>query len=111
MTDKVAGNLAALPEITNPRYLCDSWTVAISALKGEKVRLIGCGRSTTYAATESGKLFSFGANGDCQLGVPSEKGQSALKPVHIAGLKEQQYKMLAGGADHAAALTGKAGVG
>jgi alpha-tubulin suppressor-like RCC1 family protein len=54
--------------------------------------------------TESGKLYSFGANGEGQLGV--EDSPASNVPKCIDSLVEQQYRMLAAGADHSVALTG-----
>ena len=55
--------------------------------------------------SESGKLFSFGANGEGQLGV--EDLPSSNDPKEIEA-EPHKYTHLAAGADHSVALTGKA---
>ena len=55
--------------------------------------------------TESGKIFSFGANGESQLGRGDVDDTSA--PGVIDALKTTQYSVLAGGTDHSAVLTGQ----
>jgi len=57
-----------------------------------------------FVFTEAGKLFSFGANGEGQLGV--EDSPASNVPKCIDHLNTQQYRMLAAGADHSVALTG-----
>lgn len=52
---------------------------------------------------ESGCLYTFGANGDGQLGV--EDIPSSNCPVKVE-CEPRQYKALAAGADHSVALTG-----
>ena len=54
--------------------------------------------------SESGKIYSFGANGEGQLGV--EDSPSSNVPKCIDSLVIQQYTMLAAGADHSVALSG-----
>ncbi|KAJ8316665.1 hypothetical protein KUTeg_005784, partial [Tegillarca granosa] len=75
----------------------------VKEFKHEKASLVACGRVHTLVATESGKLYSFGANGEGQLGV--EDVPSSDKPLEISSIKPQKYKMLAAGADHSIALT------
>lgn len=58
-----------------------------------------------FIVTESGKIYSFGANGEGQLGV--EDSPASNVPKCIDSLVEQQYCMLAAGADHSIALTGR----
>jgi len=55
---------------------------------------------------ESGKVYSFGANSEGQLGLGSADAENRTTPQLIDGLPEEQYKVLTGGTDHAAALTG-----
>ena len=57
--------------------------------------------------TASGAVYSCGANSECQLGLGAEAGDSCSTPQHMGGLPEVGYKVLAGGTDHAAALTGE----
>ena len=53
---------------------------------------------------ESGKIYSFGANGESQLGVDDSPNSNV--PKFVDSLVDQQYTMLAAGADHSVALTG-----
>jgi len=53
---------------------------------------------------ESGKLYSFGANGEGQLGLGHTDNVS--RPTVIESLEDQQYTKLAAGADHSVILTG-----
>ena len=55
--------------------------------------------------SESGKLFSFGANSEGQLGI--ENCSSSNEPKEITAISTHKYKQLSAGADHSAALTGK----
>lgn len=66
-------------------------------LEGEKVQNI------FFFILESGCLYTFGANGDGQLGV--EDIPSSNCPVKVE-CEPRQYKALAAGADHSVALTG-----
>lgn len=74
----------------------------VKKLKPEKVKVVACGRIHTIVATESGCLYTFGANGDGQLGV--EDIPSSNCPVKVE-CEPRQYKALAAGADHSVALT------
>ena len=58
----------------------------------------------SMSISESGKIYSFGANGEGQLGV--EDSPSSNVPKCIDSLVIQQYTMLAAGADHSVALSG-----
>ncbi|XP_064594813.1 X-linked retinitis pigmentosa GTPase regulator-like [Liolophura sinensis] len=75
----------------------------VKSLKHEKVKLAACGRTHTIVATESGLLYSFGANSEHQLGVDDVPGTN--DPKRIDTLEPTKYKMLAAGADHSMALT------
>lgn len=57
--------------------------------------------------TESGKVFTFGNNGEGQLGVDDESVSSSVDPVEVKGLEPMKIKMLAAGADHSVILTRK----
>ena len=54
--------------------------------------------------SESGKLYTFGNNGDGQLGIGSSESQNNSTPKEVLGL-EGEIKMLAAGTDHSVALT------
>eukprot|EP01137_Pigoraptor_chileana_P009764 Opistho-2@58484 len=75
----------------------------VKALKHEKVIHVACGRHHTLVATDSGKLYTFGAGGDHQLGHGDEEDQ--VLPKEIESLEAQAYSMVSCGAYHCAALT------
>ncbi|KAK7494796.1 hypothetical protein BaRGS_00013923, partial [Batillaria attramentaria] len=75
----------------------------IKSLKSEKSRLVACGRHHSIIATESGKIYTFGANNDGQLGIDGLT--STDTPKHVDSLEDTQYKMVAAGSDHSMALT------
>ncbi|XP_046333895.2 X-linked retinitis pigmentosa GTPase regulator-like isoform X3 [Haliotis rufescens] len=75
----------------------------IKSLKTEKLKLVACGRNHSIIATESGKLFTFGANGEGQLGI--EDINDANIPRHIDSLDAVPYSMLGAGVEHSVALT------
>ncbi|XP_076467036.1 X-linked retinitis pigmentosa GTPase regulator-like isoform X2 [Babylonia areolata] len=75
----------------------------IKSLKHEKSKLVACGRSHTIIATESGNIYTFGANGEGQLGV--EGVADSNMPKHLDTLPVTPWKMLAAGCDHSMALT------
>ncbi|XP_067675133.1 X-linked retinitis pigmentosa GTPase regulator-like isoform X2 [Haliotis asinina] len=75
----------------------------IKSLKTEKLKLVACGRNHSVIATESGKLFSFGANGEGQLGI--EGIDDSTSPSHIDSLDAMPYCMLGAGVEHSVALT------
>lgn len=54
--------------------------------------------------TESGKIYSFGANGEGQLGVDDSPNSNVPKCIDSIG--DQDYSMLAAGTEHSVALTG-----
>ena len=56
----------------------------------------------------SGAVYSCGANGECQLGLGPEEDTTIHTPRQIQGLPDCGFKVLTGGTDHAAALTGNA---
>ena len=55
--------------------------------------------------SESGNIYTFGANGEGQLGV--EEVTESNVPKHVETLDPTPYKMLAAGCDHTMALTGQ----
>ncbi|XP_036356591.1 X-linked retinitis pigmentosa GTPase regulator isoform X2 [Octopus sinensis] len=76
----------------------------IKALKHEKVSLVACGGCHTLIATDSGKIYSFGANGEGQLGVVGV--EKSVEPYHIKKLPScSHYKALAAGFEHSVCLT------
>jgi len=74
----------------------------VRALKGEKITLVACGRTHTLGATASGKVFSFGAGGDGQLGHGDT--EDSPFPKQIAGLPLEKVKILSCGVYHSAVL-------
>uniref|UniRef100_A0A3B3WB72 RCC1-like domain-containing protein n=1 Tax=Poecilia mexicana TaxID=48701 RepID=A0A3B3WB72_9TELE len=54
----------------------------VKALKGEKVRLVACGRNHTLISTEGGKLFMWGENSEGQIGL-GKRGQ-ATRPLEVS---------------------------
>ncbi|XP_002730519.1 X-linked retinitis pigmentosa GTPase regulator-like, partial [Saccoglossus kowalevskii] len=74
----------------------------VKSLKQEGVNLVACGRSHTIVCTKAGRLYSFGAGSDGQLGTGD--AQCATSP-QLINLPEQKYKLLSAGTDHSAALT------
>ncbi|ESO94172.1 hypothetical protein LOTGIDRAFT_74050, partial [Lottia gigantea] len=74
----------------------------IKSLKGEKVKLVACGRSHTVFSTESGSVYSCGNNTEGQLGYKGSR--DVLDPQQIKGLDQQQIKMLSCGTDHTVVL-------
>ncbi|XP_078618718.1 X-linked retinitis pigmentosa GTPase regulator-like isoform X2 [Branchiostoma floridae x Branchiostoma japonicum] len=76
----------------------------VKSLKHEKAKLVACGRSHTLIATEDGKLYAFGNNGETQLGVTGM--QTSPSPVLVESMTAQNIIALSAGTDHSAALTG-----
>ena len=58
---------------------------------------------------DSGKLFSFGNNGEGQLGIGSTDGQNQRKPIQVEGMQSERIKMLSAGNEQSVALTGMGG--
>jgi alpha-tubulin suppressor-like RCC1 family protein len=50
-----------------------------------------------------GRLYSFGANNEGQLGIELDE---SLSPQVIDALGDMEYSMVAAGSEHSAALTG-----
>lgn len=75
--------------------ICDQFLSIFGRRKSSKYLL--------FYFLESGCLYTFGANGDGQLGV--EDIPSSNCPVKVE-CEPRQYKALAAGADHSVALTG-----
>lgn len=59
----------------------------------------------TCYISESGKVYSFGANGEGQCGL-GDTDTSVTSPQLVEALNNLDIKMLSAGTDHAAALTG-----
>ena len=55
--------------------------------------------------SESGKLYTFGANGEGQLGMGGSHPNSP-QPQYLEMLEPLEFTMLAAGADHTLVLTG-----
>ncbi|KAK3926061.1 X-linked retinitis pigmentosa GTPase regulator [Frankliniella fusca] len=82
----------------------------VKSLKPEKATHVACGKSHTIVSTFSGKVFAFGSNMDCQLGVGDT--EERVSPVEVTGLYagEDGVRMLAAGCQHSAVLTVDGGV-
>ncbi|XP_052123061.1 X-linked retinitis pigmentosa GTPase regulator-like isoform X2 [Frankliniella occidentalis] len=82
----------------------------VKSLKPEKATHVACGKSHTIISTFSGKVFAFGSNMDCQLGVGDT--EERVSPEEVPGLftGEDGVRMLAAGCQHSAVLTVDGGV-
>ncbi|XP_034238735.1 X-linked retinitis pigmentosa GTPase regulator-like isoform X2 [Thrips palmi] len=82
----------------------------VKSLKPEKATHVACGKSHTIVSTHSGKVFSFGSNMDCQLGLGDTEERAT--PTEVAGIfaGEDGVRMLAAGCQHSAVLTVDGGV-
>ncbi len=58
--------------------------------------------------SESGCVYSFGANGEGQLGLGGETDGTVTSPRLVEALQDKSVQMLSAGADHCIALTGTA---
>ncbi|XP_023207150.1 X-linked retinitis pigmentosa GTPase regulator-like isoform X2 [Xiphophorus maculatus] len=76
----------------------------VKALKGEKVRLVACGRNHTLISTEQGHVFACGGNGEGQLGLGDCEERTAFQRVGFFQA-HGPIKMLAAGSNTSAALT------
>lgn len=61
--------------------------------------------SFLFFVVESGKIYSFGANGEGQLGL-GDTEMSVSSPQEVESLNNKDIKMLSAGTEHSAALTG-----
>ena len=59
-----------------------------------------------YIFSESGKVYSFGANGEGQCGL-GDAETSVTTPHVVEALQNLDIKMLSAGTEHSAALTGQ----
>ncbi|XP_067001065.1 X-linked retinitis pigmentosa GTPase regulator isoform X2 [Anabrus simplex] len=75
----------------------------VKTLKPEKIIHIACGKAHTLAATESGKLFTWGSNSDGQLGVGDV--QDRALPTHVLDYEGGNIRQLSAGCLHSATLT------
>ncbi|XP_027854958.1 X-linked retinitis pigmentosa GTPase regulator-like [Xiphophorus couchianus] len=76
----------------------------VKALKGEKVRLVACGRNHTLISTEQGHVFACGGNGEGQLGLGDCEERTAFQRIGFFQA-HGPIKMLAAGSNTSAALT------
>ncbi|XP_014889144.1 retinitis pigmentosa GTPase regulator b isoform X2 [Poecilia latipinna] len=76
----------------------------VKALKGEKVRLVACGRNHTLISTERGHVFACGGNGEGQLGLGDCEERTAFQRIGFFQA-HGPIKMLAAGSNTSAALT------
>lgn len=75
-----------------------------TALKGERVSVVGCGKSHTLIGTTTGQLFSFGDNNDHQCGL--EDDGSVEAPTEVQLNQPIRFTQLAGGSCHSVGLDG-----
>lgn len=71
--------------------------------EGEKVKKIVCSTALTFLLTESGKLFTLGANGYGQCGV-GEESVSVQPPTHV-DIDGDEIVDIAAGYQHGLAVT------
>ncbi|XP_054901607.1 X-linked retinitis pigmentosa GTPase regulator-like isoform X2 [Poeciliopsis prolifica] len=76
----------------------------VKALKGEKVRLVACGRNHTLISTEQGHVFACGGNGEGQLGLGDCEERTAFQRIGFFQA-HGPIKTLAAGSNTSAALT------
>ncbi|RZF39897.1 hypothetical protein LSTR_LSTR010525 [Laodelphax striatellus] len=77
----------------------------IKSLKPEKVKKIVCGKTHSLALTGSGKLYAWGNNSDCQLGIGSDdESITSPKQIDLNDVNEPIANITAG-AHHTALLT------
>ncbi|ETK83686.1 hypothetical protein F441_11421 [Phytophthora nicotianae CJ01A1] len=70
---------------------------------GERVKKIVCSTALTFLLTESGKLFTLGANGYGQCGI-GEEGVSVQPPTHV-NIDGDEIVDIAAGYQHGLAVT------
>eukprot|EP00271_Cylindrocystis_brebissonii_P008505 TRINITY_DN22878_c0_g1_i1.p1 TRINITY_DN22878_c0_g1~~TRINITY_DN22878_c0_g1_i1.p1 ORF type:complete len:446 (+),score=66.57 TRINITY_DN22878_c0_g1_i1:322-1659(+) len=75
----------------------------IKALNGLPIRQIACGDCHCLAITTDGEVYSWGRNQNGQLGLGTR--EDALVPQKVTFFEGRPVKMLAAGAEHAAAVT------
>ena len=85
--------------ITADVYLC----VGVRRGGGQVILLVAY--MYVFNPTESGSIYTFGANGEGQLGV--EDISDSHTPVCVDTLDRAAWRMLAAGCDHSVALTGQ----
>lgn len=75
------------------------------ALKQEGVKVVACGRLHTLVLSKTGRLYTFGAGGEGQLGHGDLEGSEL--PKLVQSLSEHNIVKMACGTDHSFILTGK----
>lgn len=75
----------------------------VKFFKMHRAKLVACGRNHTLVYTTDNKLFTFGNNGDSQLGV--ETNQNSNVPVEVDVSKYNPIQQIDAGADFSMALT------
>lgn len=68
------------------------------------IDMVSLGRSHTIVGSTAGILFSFGCNGNGQLGMGSLDMSESVVPMQVK-IPPHHFKMLACGAEHSVALT------
>lgn len=69
----------------------------------KKVVSLSCGQSFTIVLTDTGELFSWGYNGNGQLGIGNNTNQQ--QPAKVTGLNGKQIQKVVCGMAHVLALT------
>ena len=78
----------------------------VEALCKKQITNIVCGSASfVLAVTESGKVYSWGYNGNYELGHGSNPPNANYIPTIITNLNQFQVKQVACGSDHSMALT------
>ena len=72
------------------------------SVNGQKIVAVAAGDGHTAAITDSGELWTWGGNGDSQLGVGDTKDRHAPVKVSVNG---QKIVAIAAGTYHTAAVT------
>lgn len=75
----------------------------INGFNNKKVIAISCGGAHSMALTESGEVFSWGYNGDGQLGIGNNDNQN--KPIRVINLYSVNITKIAAGDRHSLLLS------
>ncbi|KAJ8026832.1 X-linked retinitis pigmentosa GTPase regulator [Holothuria leucospilota] len=76
---------------------------SVKALKQEGVKSVSCGRLHTIALSKAGKLYTFGAGGEGQLGLGDSDGSEV--PKQVQSLDCYTVAQMSCGTDHSFILT------
>eukprot|EP00897_Mesotaenium_endlicherianum_P000217 jgi/Mesen1/10196/ME000766S09563 len=75
----------------------------VQRLADVRVSTVSCGGTWTAAVSEQGKLYVWGKNSECQLGVPRESGIIAT-PTVVSSVGASRVLDVAAGANHGLAV-------